>query len=121
MKYIAKMQVVHSVLKRTFEPGEIVPLDHLNADQVATLIRMGGVAEYAGDASVSELDTLRGLTPAHAEALAGLGIRTFQDLSDANGDDVVTRIDGVNVKTFGRWQTDARNKLMDRGPQATAA
>lgn len=110
-KYKALTQIVsHFGDGKTYEVGSIVPTAHLTADEIQLLITRGGIEPFEGDASVSELEGLKGLLAAHAQAFADAGITTLAQLSAASAE-VLTRLDGVNTKQFTRWQTEARAKL----------
>lgn len=112
MKYVALMQIVSRTTDGSvYEPGSVVPTDHLTDAEIQRLLDAGGIKPLDGDATISELEGVKGINAAHAQALADMGITTYAQLADSNTAAVLAGVAGAKVKTVRGWQSEARAKI----------
>jgi hypothetical protein len=59
IEYVAQALIFHSRLRTYFQPGEIIPLDHLSAERIAEMLQEGYVKPRAVSNEIVVVDALR--------------------------------------------------------------
>lgn len=116
MDYVAKQLIWHSRQQRYYDVGEIVPLDHLQIDEVQLLVQAGIVANAD---QFSELERVNGVGTEYAKALARVGIHSLRELVEADSHALEAAIGVASVQQIIAWQAHARTLLQraDSAPE----
>lgn len=100
-QYITLVPIYHTGEERNYGPGELVSMEHLPAATVRTLVLQGVLAE-AGD-----LTQVAGIGAERARALILAGVRSLQDLIEADPAELEERT-GITAKQLRAWQEKSR-------------
>lgn len=103
-RYVALTRLWHSLERRHVEPGELVDLGHIDAEDVARLEAAQAVALEGA----TPLDALTLLTPEQRAALVRMGVWSPQKLVDADATRVAQALGDLDVAVVVGWQASAR-------------